>query len=278
MFSRISKRLLPILLVVFMLVPMAMPAFAAATGTHTPIEGVTVSVSGATDNSMTDGAVTVTAKGSAGFLGIGASAKTATITIYNDSADTATLSFNWAATSVNNLNIDGTVYTGASGTFSKVMAAGTSITATITTAKNSTVNKLVMSNFALAAASASSNVTFNYDSALGSVTVDGTAVAAGGTTEIALAGAALVATPVSGASFLGWTNTDGTIISKDASYTLVPANDMTVNAIFVNSASIPYFYANGGTHLIGGLAEAASFASTASTKVISLANNATLAA
>ncbi|MBE6687465.1 MAG: hypothetical protein E7591_09615, partial [Ruminococcaceae bacterium] len=278
MFSRISKRLLPILLVLSLLVPMAVPTYAAATGTHTPVEGVTVSVSGATDNSMTDGAVTVTAKGSAGFLGIGASAKTATITIYNDSADTATLSFNWAATSVNNLKIDGTVYTGASGTFSKVMAAGTSITATITTAKNSTVNKLVMSNFALAVASASSNVTFDYDSALGSVTVDGTAVAAGGTTEIAIAGAALVATPVSGASFLGWTNTDGTIISKNASYTLVPANDMTVNAIFVNSASIPYFYANSGTHLIGGLAEAASFASTASTKVISLANNATLAA
>lgn len=43
-----------------MMTPMAV----ASSGTHEPVKGVTVSVSGATDNSMSNGAVTVTAKGS----------------------------------------------------------------------------------------------------------------------------------------------------------------------------------------------------------------------
>ena len=80
-----SRRLLSWLLAVVMIVSLV-PAqtLAAASGTHNPIDTVTVSVSGVTNNSMSNGAVTVTAKGSAGFLGYGASAKTATVTIYND--------------------------------------------------------------------------------------------------------------------------------------------------------------------------------------------------
>ena len=64
------------------------PMFAvvkAASGTYTPVTGVTVGVSGASDNSYKNGELTVSAKGSKGILGYGASAKTATITIYNES-------------------------------------------------------------------------------------------------------------------------------------------------------------------------------------------------
>ena len=186
----------------------------AATGTHTPVDGVTVGVSGATDNSMSNGAVTVTAKGSSGFLGIGASTKTATITIYNDSDSKANLSFDWTASSVNQLKIDDTVYTGASGSFEKVMGAGESFTVTITTAKNSTVNKLVMSNFAVAAVKASSSVTFFYDSSLGSITSDSAAVENGAVLEISSAGAALKATAGSGATFLGWIDGESTILCE----------------------------------------------------------------
>ena len=217
--------------------------FFAASGTHTPVEGVTVGVSGATDNSMSGGSVTVTAKGSAGIFGFGASAKTATITVYNESGVTATVSFNWTATSVNQLKIDGTTYTGASGSFSKTMDAGESFTATITTAKNSTVNKLVMSDFAVVASKAESDVTFKYDNTLGSVTVGGNAVDNGGVVKISKDGAAVVATPKSGVNFLGWINTaDNKIISKDKSFTLQPADDMTVKAIFVTTA--PCFLVN----------------------------------
>jgi hypothetical protein len=125
---------------------------AAASGSHTPVTGVTVGVSGATDNSMSSGAVTVTAKGSGGILGFGASAKTATITVYNESGSKANISFDWTATSVNQLKIDGSVYSGTPGNFSKVLDAGENFVVTITTAKNSTTNKLVMKNFACVAA------------------------------------------------------------------------------------------------------------------------------
>ena len=76
--------------------------FAASNGTHKPVDGVSVSVSGATDNSMSNGAITVTAQGKNGWLGsLGASSKTATITVYNESGVKATVSFDWTKSSVN---------------------------------------------------------------------------------------------------------------------------------------------------------------------------------
>lgn len=256
--------------------PMFAVAMAAASGTHTPVTGVTVSVSGATDNSMSSGAVTVTAKGSGGIFGYGASAKTATVNIYNDSGSKAKLSFSWTATSVNELKIDGTKYTGSSGSFEKVMEAGEKITVTITTAKNSTVNKLVMKSFAIEAVKESSKVTFQYDSSMGSITVAGNAVTAGGQVEITSAGAALVATPASGATFLGWIDANShVLLSTAASYTLEPANDMTVQPVFTKGNA--WFLVNGNS-LYGDLNEAVAAASQASNKTIAVFNNGTLPA
>ena len=228
----------------------------AATGTHTPVTGVTVGVSGATDNSMSNGAVTVTAKGSGGIFGFGASTKTATITITNSSESAATIAFNWTATSVNQLIIDGETYSGASGTFSKALAANASFTCTITTAKNSTENKLVMSGFSVTAVAEKSEVTFVYDASLGSVTVAGNAVAANGTEEIGSSGAEIVATPKSGSTFLGWTDADGKILSPAATYAFIPAADMTVNAAFAKSDAAAWFKVD-NTYLVNDLNTAA---------------------
>ena len=248
----------------------------AASGSHNPVTGVTVGVSGATDNSMSNGAVTVTAKGSGGIFGIGASAKTATITIYNETGATSEISFNWTATSVNKLVIDGTTYSGSSGAFSKVMNAGEKFTITITTAKNSTVNKLVMNNFAATTAKAESNVTFDYDGSLGSITVAGAAVADGGVVAVPVSGAAIVATPASGVTFLGWIDmADHQIISKDASTTLKPVGDMTVMPVFAKTSA--WFYVN-NSFLYEGLSAATTAASSASNKVVILANNGTVPA
>ena len=63
------------------------PVMKASSGTYTPVTGVTVGVSGATNTSHSSGTVTVTAKGSGGILGFGASAKTATITVTNSSSN-----------------------------------------------------------------------------------------------------------------------------------------------------------------------------------------------
>lgn len=59
-----------------------------------------------------------------------------------------------------------------------------------------------MKNFAIAAVQTESNVTFEYDSALGSVTVAGNAAANDEVIKISKDGAAVVATPKSGTTFL----------------------------------------------------------------------------
>ena len=250
----------------------------AASGSHTPVTGVTVGVSGATDNSMSSGAVTVTAKGSGGVFGIGASAKTATITVYNESDATSEISFDWTATSVNQLKIDGKVESGTSGSFSKVLDAGGSITITITTAKNSTVNKLVMKNFAIVAAQTESNVTFDYDSTLGSITVGGNKVADGNSVKISKEGTTVVATPASGATFIAWIDTaDHSIISNEKSCTLKPTADMTVAAVFTTADSNAWFLVNGNT-LYEGLDAAMAAVANVSNKTVVIAANGTLPA
>lgn len=214
------------------------PAFFATSGTHTPVTGITVSVSGATDNSMSSGNVTVTAKGSGGLFGIGASAKTATITIKNDTAESSTIAFDWTASSVNELKIDGTVYTGTSGNFSKLFTAGASITVTITTAKNGTTNKLVMNNFSLTKASTAYNVKFISDS--GSISVNGETVASGTTKPITAAGSTL---STSASNFVAWINAESReLLSQNSSYTLQPKADMTVRAVISTNA---WFLVNG---------------------------------
>lgn len=225
---------------------------------------------------MTDGVITTTAKGSAGFLGIGASAKTATITIYNDSESDATVSFDWAASSVNQLVIDGSTKTGTNGSFSKLVTAGSSFTVTITTAKNATVNTLTMSNFALTSGSVEYAVGFEYDSTLGSITVDGSEVSSGDSKSVVVGNSiTLSATVESGATFLGWIDQNNMRLSTATSYTLSPAQNMTVTAVF--AASSPWFLVS-GEYLYEGLDTAAAKASTAATKTAVLMNNATLPA
>ena len=250
-------------------------ALFADSGSHKPVAGVTVGVSGATDNSMSNGAVTVTAKGSGGIFGFGASAKTATITVYNESGSKAKISFDWTANSVNQLKIDGTVYSGSSGSFEKVMDAGESFVITITTAKNGTTNKLVMKNFTCEAVKESSKVTFQYDSSLGSITVAGAATETGVQLDISSAGAELKATAANGGAFLGWIDADThVILSRDATYTLEPAGDMTVKAIFAKNAC---FLVNGNA-LYESLDEALAAVKSVTNKTIILDNSGILPA
>lgn len=162
---------------------------------------------------------------------------------------------------------------------------------------------LTLSNFSLTVAAASSNVTFNYDSTLGSVTVGGFAVTSGTTQEVPLEdGAALVATPNSGTTFLGWVDeADNSVLSTAASYTLKPAADITVKAVFIGADSAPHFGVGGATertfksgllnltsntyytvdnytYIFDNLTDAAATAKSSSSKCIVLLNSGTLPA
>lgn len=269
--NKISFLLLSVVVIASMITIQVLAA--STSGTHTPVTGVTVVVSGASDDSMSNEEVTVTANGSNGLFGVGASSKTATITVTNSSGKTATVSFDWAATSVNQLTIDGTVYSGTSGNFSKLLEDKKSFTITIVTGKNSTINKLVMSNFSIVEAKSKSSVTFKYDDTLGSVTVAGSSVANGGTVDIASSGDAIVATPQSGVTFLGWVDESTNVrVLKNASDTYKPAEDTTLKAIFVNSASKAWFLVD-DTYLYDDLNVAAKKGST-----VVLMNSSTLPA
>ena len=273
MLARNLKKALSLLLVLAMVLSVVpVSVFAASSGNWGFDSGISVAVQGATSVTNSSGTITMTAKGSAGIAGYGASSKTATATIYNDSGSKGSVSFDWSATSVYQLKIDGTVYGGTSGTFSKVMDDGDEFTVTITTDKNSTSNKLVMSNFALTVAKDASNITFQYDSTAGSVTVDGNAVASGAVLEIPSAGAAVTAT---GSNFVAWIDANThAIISKTASFTIEPAADMSVQAIFSKDAC---FLVNGNC-LYDNLNDAINAATSVANKTIVLYNNGTLPA
>lgn len=276
MFKNLVKRIIPLFLTLLLVVTLCpLEVFAATSGTFEPVTGVTVSVSGATNTSMSGGVVTTTAKGSGGVFGIGASAKTATITVYNDSDSDATLSFDWTATSVNQLTIDGSVKTDASGSFAKLVTAGGSFVITVVTAKNSTVNTLALSNFSLTSGSVSYNVTFDYNSALGSVTVNGAAAASGYVQSVEVGNTLTLNATAKGSTFLGWIDGDNKRLSASTSYTFAPASDTTVTAVFADTT--PWFLV-GDEYLYEGLTLAAQKASSAATKTLVLMNNATLPA
>ncbi|MBQ7889152.1 MAG: hypothetical protein IJ356_05290, partial [Erysipelotrichaceae bacterium] len=250
----------------------------------------------ANSNSVSNGTVTITAKG--GLL----SKKTNNITITNETENKAKLKFDYSASKYNSFTIAGDSAS-ASGAYSGFLDSGASLEIVIVSNSgfSNTTATLTLSNFSLTAAASSSNVTFEFDDTYGSVTVGGIAVESGTTQEVSLAdGAALVATPVSGATFLGWVDGECEILSSAASYTLTPVADMTVKAVFVGEGSIPHFYVGGTTqktesigllgmskiyyytvgesYLFDDLNEAASHASNSTTKTIVLANSSILPA
>lgn len=271
--SKKNSGIFLVLLMAILILPIAV--LAASTGTHTPVTGITVGVKGATNNSMTNGAVTVTAKGSGGIFGIGASAKTATITVTNNSSSMAAVSFDWTATSVNQLKIDGKVYSGASGSFHKVVETEGSFTITITTAKDSTENKLVMSNFAITEVS-DATAAVTYDISKGSVKLGGVAVSDGDSATASDGELAAVATPASDCTFVGWINKNtNELLSASANDTLTVSTDMVIQAVFVKTASDTAWFTVDGKYLVDNLNTAID---TGSGSTIVLANNATLPA
>ena len=210
------------------------------------------------------GTVTATAKG--GLL----SKKSNTITITNATENPATLSFNYTVDKSSSFTIDG-ANAATTGSYSKLLEAGKSVTVVITSNSgfsNLTVT-LTMTNISLTAAATSSNVTINYDSALGSVTAGGSAVASGTTKEVSLAeGIALAATANSGVIFLGWVEEGtGKIAFSSASFTYTPAEDVTLRAVFVTAGSNAWFSV-GSDYMFATLTEAVEYAKTASAKTI----------
>ena len=205
-----------------------------------------------TSSNISESNNVVTVKANGGYF----SQTTNTITIANASANTAKISFDYAASNYKSFS-----ETTSSGSKNIDLAAGDSITMSITGKKawSSNTATLTLSNFSYTEAAASSKVTFDYSG--GSVTANGEAVSNGGTKDISSTdGATLVATPSSGYKFLGWVNGNTNVLmSNEASYLFKPTANMTVRAAFASAGSKAWFKA--GDHLVDDLNKAVTLSS-----------------
>ena len=274
--------------------PVDMGLYAAKT--VTVLDGNVSITDTAGNGSVSSGTYTATAKGSL------LSKKSSTITIVNDSGNLAQLSFDYSVSSANSFKINGNS-AATSGNYSALLEPGASVPLVIESKNgfSDTTVTLKLSNFNLVEAKAESNVTFDFDSTLGSVTVAGSAVENGATQAISLEnGAELVAT-TNGSVFLGWVNAeDHSILSTAATYTLKPADDMTVVAAFAENGgnawfgvgaasqkskssgllglSKLYYYEVGVGYLFDDLNAATAAATSSSNNTLVLMNDATLPA
>ncbi|MBP3478147.1 MAG: hypothetical protein J6K03_01525, partial [Oscillospiraceae bacterium] len=302
MLKNFGKRVISFLVAAVMIISL-MPVIPIAVSAATVLLNGEVSVNisgGGTTSGITTTGMTIAAEG--GWFG----RETLTITIYNETSNTATLSFEYNLSGNYDTFKVASATAETSGKYTGVLSAGGSVVINLKASGSIGAGKatLKLSNFSLVAAATSSNVTFAYDSSLGSITVGGAAMANGGTKEnVSLTdGVALVATPVSGARFLGWIDTaDNALLSTAASYTLIPTANMTVKAVFVGAGSTPWFMVGGlstqtfkngllnltsntyytvssGTYLFDDLNTAAAKAASSTTKGVVLMNDGTLSA
>ena len=196
------------------------------------------------------------------------------IDIYNQTDTAATLTFDYEATNYSKFS-EGT----ASGTFTQTLAAGEYATLSITgqQALSDNTATIKLYNFSLEEVQETSKVTFNFEEALGNITVAGNTVANNGEVSVTYAGGVeLVAAVNSDVKFLAWIDKDtNKILSTDATYVLKPIKDMTVEAIFAGKDSQGYYMA-GKSYLFSDMSKAAEKAAELINKTVVLMNDATL--
>ena len=223
---------------VFVLLPnMAMPAYAANSGTVIGLadESIGLSFSGTADNawSATGTQIVGSATGTGGTCGD--THYNSTLTITNKRTTNATLSFDYAIEqNSGTIQVDGTAVT-AGGKFSKELAPNASIKVYIKSGSTSAATKITMTNVALVA-DVSATVTFQ-PAENGSYTVDGKAITEAYTnTQSSMTAYQVIATPAAGYQFMGWYNvTEGKYINTSPKAALNIENDCTITARFVSN-------------------------------------------
>ncbi|MDY4886060.1 MAG: InlB B-repeat-containing protein [Eubacteriales bacterium] len=275
MVERISKRFLSLTLVAVMLLSLlpafALPAFAATSGTLNGLSDANISLnfSGKADNAWSATGTTIT--GSVVSVG-GTCSDTSynsTLTIKNNKATKATLSFNYSIElNSGTITVDGNKVA-SNGNFSKELAAGTSITVKIESG-STTATKITMTDVALVS-DVTATTTF-VPAENGTYTVDGKTVKEEySNTQSSMTAYQVVASPAEGYQFLGWYNlTTGKCIATAASTALNIESDCTVTAKFASKAVA--LFETGGQRFAD-LNEAVAYAQANSQSKITLATD-----
>ena len=275
MIQRISKRFLSLLLVAVMvlaLVPaITLPAFAATNGTVTGLSDSNIGLSFSGDANDAWSATGTTITGSVVSVG-GTCSDThydSTLTIKNNKATKATLSFNYAIeANSGTIKVNGTAVT-ANGAFNKELAVGESIKVYIKSG-STTATKITMTNVALVS-DVTATTTF-VPAENGTYTVDGkTVTETYSNTQSSMTAYQVVATPAEGYQFLGWYNlTTGKCIATAASTALNIESDCPITAKFA-SKSVALFETGG--QRFADLNEAVAYAQTNGQSKITLATD-----
>ena len=262
------------LMIVVTLLLMVLPIRVLAATLASPATNLTATVEGSGSGSASTGTVSMTVTGTR------TSAKNGTLTLTNSGNEAAQLSFSYAATGTyDSFTVAGSSAS-ASGTYNAELAAGASVkiymnvpkSGILSTPKSGSVS---LDNVKLEVASASIvKVSHNE---LGTVSVAGTTIVSGDSVTVEASGATFAASPVSGATFVGWINTeDNSVISTAASLTYVPTGDLSLKAIFASASSEACFWGSSKAYLFEGLSAAITHATSASNKTIILAASGTL--
>ena len=244
-FKRFLSLALAMLMVLTLLPAMTTTAWAATSGTVTGLADghIGLSFDGTADNAWSATGTTIT--GSVVSVG-GTCSDTSynsTLTIKNNKATKATLSFAYAIEQNNGtIQVDGTAVTAGS-KFSKELDPNDSIKVYIKSG-STTATKITMTNVALVS-DVTATATF-VPAENGTYTVNGKAVTEEySNTQSSMTPYKVVATPADGYQFLGWYNlTTGKCIATAATTALNIESDCTITAKFV-SKSLALFETGG---------------------------------
>ena len=234
---------------VFVLLPnIAMPAYAANSGTVIGLadESIGLSFSGDADNAWSASSTQIIgkARSTSGSGCSGGSNYRSTLTITNKKTTKATLSFDYTVVVSEGTILVNNTTTTANGSFSMELAAGGTVEVEIESGSTSADTKITMTNVKLVA-DVSATVTFQ-PAENGSYTVDGRNITEVYThTQSSMTAYQVEATPAEGYRFKGWYDVaSGKCISTDAKTALNFDSDRTITARFV-SKELALFEAGG---------------------------------
>ena len=268
-FKRFLSLALSMLMVLTLLPAMTTTAWAATSGTVTGLtdKNIGLSFTGDADDAWSANGTSITgAVTSTGGTCSDTSYKS-TLTIKNNKATKATLSFAYAIEqNSGTIKVNGTAVT-TNGKFSKELEPNASIKVYIESG-STTATKITMTNVALVS-NVTATVTFQ-PAENGTYTVDGKAVTEEySNTQSSMTAYKVVATPADGYQFLGWYNlTTGKCIATAATTALNIESDCTITAKFV-SKSLALFETGG--QRFADLDEAVSYAQANRQSKITLA-------
>ena len=250
--KNIYRRFLSLVLcmcMVFVLLPnIAMPAYAANSGTVIGLadESIGLSFSGTADNAWSASSTQIIgkARSTSGSGCGGGSNYRSTLTITNKKTTKATLSFDYTVVVSEGTILVNNTTTTANGSFSMELAAGGTVEVEIESGSTSADTQITMTNVKLVA-DVSATVTFQ-PAENGSYTVYGRNITEVYThTQSSMTAYQVEATPAEGYRFKGWYDVaSGKCISTDAKTALNFDSDRTITARFV-SKELALFEAGG---------------------------------